>query len=425
MRAHESPTARTAAALLYAVAALTGCTGARPEEDRCAEVNAEVAACLGSDGLRLDCTLASGADVEGLAALVEGASCAELVDLVPIDGDPASALCKVLGVGCVAAVTPQPVRAPTAHPIVLVNGIDTSPLFRYDARIVATMRDRGGHDVHLAVLPPYQPPHRRAAVLWERIEAVRVATGADKVNLVCHSLGGLDCRYLVSPGGLHWDIPEGHAKLAGAVASVTTVGTAHRGTRIADVLLDLAPDDGDHAEALEDFATLVGDWFSEEALADDANLREAIAALSLDQAPAFNAEVVDAEGVLYQSWAGVSRPFGAADGEHDALLAELCALDDGTDGLAGFAAHDWMALPLIPLSDVVGLRADDDEEVLVPNDGLAAVDSARWGEFRGCLPADHMEQLGQKNLPRANVRNGFDVARFYANVAGDLAARGL
>ena len=421
------------AASLCIVAAVGSACFRAPDEDRCAEVNEALAACLGSRGLRLDCAVASEVDVDGLAALVEGRTCEELGTLIPIDGDPQSALCKVLGVGCVAAVTPEPVHAPTRFPVVLVNGIDTSPLFRYAPRIAETMRERGGHDVHLATLPPYEPPHRRAPILWDRIQEVLAETGARKVNLVCHSLGGLDCRYLASPGGLHWDVAADHQEIVATIASITTVGTAHRGTRIADVLLDLSPD-GDREQVINDFASLVGDWFSDEALAEDVHLREAIAALSLDQAPAFNAEIVDAEGIEYQSWAGVSRPFGAADGEHDLELAQLCTTSEGEDGRQGFVAHDWMALPLVPLTDIVALRADDgddddddsdDSDARTPNDGLTAVDSARWGSFRGCVPADHMEQLGQKNLPDVNVQNGFDVARFYANVAGDLAARGL
>jgi hypothetical protein len=36
-----------------------------------------------------------------------------------------------------------------------------------------------------------------------------------------------------------------------------------------------------------------------------------------------------------------------------------------------------------------------------------------------------MEQLGQHDLPDVNVRTGFDVARFYADLAADLAGRGF
>jgi triacylglycerol lipase len=342
---------------------------------------------------------------------------------MPIDGDPQSATCKLLGIGCVKPLTPKPKRSPARYPILLVNGIDTSPLFRYDERIVRMMKDVGGHRVFLATLPPYEPPYRRAPLLWERIQEVREMTGARKVNLICHSLGGLDCRYLASPGGLRWDLDVAQDAIASSVASITTIGTAHRGTRIADIVLDLLPD-GDRAQALNDFATLVGDWFTEGAIDENVDLRAAIMALSTTEAPAFNQEIIDADGVYYQSWAGYSRPFGLSPEGHDDLLGELCRTSAGEAGLEGFVHHDFMALPLIPLSDIVG-RDGADPDAITPNDGLATVASAKWGEFRGCVPADHMEQLGQRNIPDANVRNGFDVARFYANIAADLAARGF
>ena len=81
-----------------------------------------------------------------------------------------------------------------------------------------------------------------------------------------------------------------------------------------------------------------------------------------------------------------------------------------------------MALLLIPFTTTVG-QVDDPSyaQQLVPNDGLTPVTSAKWGNFRGCIPADHMEQLGQRNLPDTNVQTGFDVARFYGDVANDLA----
>ena len=78
-----------------------------------------------------------------------------------------------------------------------------------------------------------------------------------------------------------------------------------------------------------------------------------------------------------------------------------------------------MALPLVPFTSTVGGSAGE------PNDGLSSVESARWAHFRGCIPADHMEQLGERNIPDVNVENGFDVARFYTNIAGDLSKRGF
>jgi triacylglycerol lipase len=282
------------------------------------------------------------------------------------------------------------------------------------------MREAGGHRVYLATLTPYETPRRRAPELWKRIEAVRVETGATKVNLICHSLGGLDCRYLVSPAGLAADSDVARDTMARVVASITTVGTAHRGTRVADVMLGLLPD-GDQGKTVNDFATLAGDAFSPQRLESDVDLRAALRALSVTEAPAFNAEIVDADGVLYQSWAGYSRPMGTATAAHDALLADECRTSNGEVGYPAGAKHDFMALALVPFTDVAG-KSDD---AMLPNDGLATVASTRWGTFKGCIPADHMEQLGQKSIPDVNVRTGFDVARFYTNIAGDLAAQGM
>jgi triacylglycerol lipase len=409
-------------ACAFLLASASSCAPAEAREDRCARVLAQLDTCAGSPIARLDCSSVSTADLDRLDDLGQGLACQALQGVAPTDGDPLSATCRLLGVGCVASVTPAPARSPTRYPVVLVNGIDTSPLFRYAPRIVSTMRDEGGHRVFLATLTPYETPQRRAPQLWKRIDEVRAETGAAKVNLICHSLGGLDCRYLVSPNGFAADLGVAPSITADAVASITTLGTAHYGTRVADVLLGLAPDD-EHAAIVNDFATLAGDAFSPSQVDGDVHLREALRVLSTAAAPAFNAEIVDAPGVVYQSWAGYSRPLGTASAAHDALLLELCRTSDGESGLPTAGKHDFMALALVPFADVAGKQ--EDGATILPNDGVVTVASAKWGAFRGCIPADHMEQLGQHSLPDVNVRTGFDIARFYANVAGDLAGQGL
>ena len=329
-------------ALLGVAALPAGCeTSQDARAERCGALQDDLSRCTGGSFGRLDCSAVGDGDVERLAALTHNGSCAVIAGALPGDGDLLSATCRVLGVGCVEAVTPRPEYSPTRYPIVLVNGIDTSPLFRWSDRIVQVMTEMGGHDVHLATLTPYQPPRVRAPELWGRIQQVLTETGASKVNLVCHSLGGLDCRYLVSPNGLTLDLP---ATPASVVASITTVGTAHRGTRVADVTLGLSAN-ADQARITDDLAGVIGDWFGAEALRNDADLRAALRALSVAEAPAFNADIVDAEGIYYQSWAGFSRPFGVATATHDALLRELCVADEG-DGLVGFTKHDYMALVL-------------------------------------------------------------------------------
>lgn len=386
--------------------------------DRCAEVKAELDACVGTTLPAMDCSTLSDADLERIHGVTVGLSCSILAGALPLDGDYLSAACRLADVGCVAAVTPMPAARPARYPVLLVNGIDTSSLFRYSDRIVDTLADVGGQPVYLATLPAYQPPRTRAPLLWKRMQEVMSQTGASKVNLVCHSLGGLDCRYVGSPAGLSADLGDDAPRAA--IASITTVSTAHHGTRVADVLVGLVPS-GDQAKLVNDVAAWLGDWFGPASLTQDPQLLAALNALTQAEAESFNADITDDPSIYYQSFAGVSRPRGEASAEHNATVQAQCGVVDAAIfGKADLARVDYMALPLQPLSEEVATPGG----ALVPNDGLVAVESAKWGRFRGCVPADHMEQLGQHGLPDANVRNGFDVARFYANVAADLAEQG-
>jgi len=402
--------------LVLLLLVVAGCEPAGPPP--CERLKTDLSRCLGTSAARLDCSKVADADVERLESLIEGSSCEQIVSALPLDGELASATCRALGVGCVAPISPAPVAAPARYPLVLVNGIDTSPLFRYAPRIVDTLSTKGGQAVYLATLTPWEPPKVRGPELWSRVQQVLQDSGAQKVNLICHSLGGLDCRYLVSPNGLVLD--SGDASIAGKVASVTTVGTAHRGTRVADVLLGVLPDQH-RGELIDDFASVAGDWFSDQAIREDADVSAALHALSTDQAAAFNLEITDAPGVYYQSFAGFSRPFAQSNAALDSRAAAQCLPDEPSEATAAAHAVDAMSLMLAPFDQVVGTEGD----VLQPHDGLVTVTSAKWGNFRGCIPADHMEQLGQRNLPDVNVLTGVDVARFYAAVAADLAGRGL
>ncbi len=398
-------------ALLLALA-LTGCN--RDRERLCDDFLREAQACFGDQFSAVDCDQISQGDLENLTRIARDLDCQDEGWALPSDGDYLSASCRLTGVGCVGAINALPEYAPTRYPIVLVNGIDVTPLFQYDRRIVRTLTDLSGQDVHLALDTPYETPQRRALDLWETVKRVRQETGAERVNLICHSLGGLDCRYLVSPNGLRWDVGAGEDEIAGAVASITTISTAHRGTPAADAALGYLAD-GDALDASARLATSLGDAFTPEDLAEDVHLRAAIQALTTDAAAAFNAGVPDAPEIYYQSYAGFSAAFGVPKLGDEERLGELCRTEDGS-GLETFRGNfDYLATLLIPSAELID----------GPSDGLAPVASARWGHFRGCLPADHMEQLGEYRIPEVNVRTGFDIARFYGEVTADLARRGF
>ena len=412
------------ASTIATLAPLVGCTkGADEQQARCDAVNAAMESCLGKGSALFDCSTVSDADLTAAETLTSSPACSFAADQ-PIDGDETAATCRMYGVGCAQPILPATTSGATKYPLVLVNGIDTSPLFRYNQRIVDALAAQG-NKVFLATLTPYSAPPKRAPVLQARIDEVLAETGAAKVNLVCHSLGGLDCRYYASSGGLAADLGAPGGTFSAKVASITTVGTVHQGTRAAEAALGLLPA-GDATTAINSFAAFLGGWFTADALASDPDVRAALTALTPSAMKSFNAEIVDADGVLYQSFAGVTRPGGRSSPTQDAKVASECLPSDPKrdgNGLALDQGTDWIALPLEPLYAISG-NGEMDPDAVEPNDGVATVTSAHWGSFRGCIPADHMEQLGQFQLPDVNVRTGIDIASFYAAVASDLARQG-
>lgn len=114
--------------------------------------------------------------------------------------------------------------AAAGTPIVLVHGIlDNRSVFTVLRR---TLRRRGFGSVH-AVNYSFWTGDVRAAAhqLGRHVDAVREQTGAERVHVVGHSLGGLIARYHVQRMG-------GSA----AVDTLVTLGTPHGGTRTAHLL---------------------------------------------------------------------------------------------------------------------------------------------------------------------------------------------
>src|SRR5689334_6446250 len=115
------------------------------------------------------------------------------------------------------------------HPIVLVHGLggkSTYGPFDYFHGFGKLLRD-ARNTVLIPDLTPFHTMEFRARELKEQIQA---ALPEGKVNLVTHSFGGLDARYLAANFGF-----------TERVASVTTIGAPNRGTMIADIALGLVP----------------------------------------------------------------------------------------------------------------------------------------------------------------------------------------
>ncbi len=276
----------------------------------------------------------------------------------------------------VDAAPPVDPKSGAPYPIVFVHGmagfekLGAGPIKTpYWAGVVEDFEKRG-ETVYVTVTPPYDTSEVRAASLAEQIDAILEKTGKAKVNIVAHSQGGLDSRVLVSPAGLGY---------GSKVATVSTISTPHRGSRVADAVLGLV--DGVPKSVVDDLTgTLLG--LVQGTLYDidsDPHIRAQVVQLSEQyMAKTFNPTYVDATDVAYFSYAGRSNlrsGNGACDG------AEIANDPDDVD-------------PTSPMLVPTVLFLEDGNSKKNVNDGLVTVESARWGKFVQCVPADHLKEVG-------------------------------
>ena len=241
------------------------------------------------------------------------------------------------------------------------------------------------------------------------------------VNLICYAVGGVDCRFLTSPHGLYQNDPEAFERMIAKVASVTMIATPHLGTNLADALLTV-PDTTWNALAIR--GVIPGDAASN--AQREVQVRQALEGMTLAEGTALD-DILDHDDRIYaQSWAAISTAPTDAYVFAASEIDRWCIASDGTDGFVHHAGtSDVLSTVLTPVSAFAEVVEYAGRRLVVPADGLVAVASARWQNFRGCVPADHYDVIGQMNDFGADPRTGFDAQRFYSMVLTDLAERGF
>ena len=117
----------------------------------------------------------------------------------------------------------------TKYPIILVHGIAAKQLRIINAfgRIGQEL-EKEGYRVFVADTDGFGSIEHNAEQLKEYIHRIMLLTGAEKVNIIAHSKGGLDSKYMITNLGMEDN-----------VASLTTLCTPHRGSIIASKIWDL------------------------------------------------------------------------------------------------------------------------------------------------------------------------------------------
>ena len=227
----------------------------------------------------------------------------------------------------------------TKYPIVLAHGLggfdELFGVYDYWFGIPGALDD-GGATVFVTTVSQLNSTAARGEQLIDQIEQIVAITGKPKVNLIGHSHGGLDVRYVA-------------AVRPDLVASVTSVGSPHKGAALADYLRANVQNGSFTQGVLSFFAESLGTVLG--LLSGSTNPQDAIAALdSLTTAglASFNASypqgvpttacgngAATVGGIRYYSWSGTGILTNALDVSDGAMALTSFFYPEANDGLVG------------------------------------------------------------------------------------------
>ena len=261
----------------------------------------------------------------------------------------------------------------TKYPILLVHGVffRDRDVFNYWGRIPAALK-RNGAQLYYGRQQSALSVKDSAAELAVRIKEVIEETGAEKINIIAHSKGGLDSRYAIS-----------QLDCGQYVASLTTVNTPHRGCIFVDWVFDNMSEKAQQkmADTYNAASRVRGDT-APDFLSAVGDLRKSVC-------DRLNAETPDYEGVYYQSVGSVTK-----------------------NARSGRFPMD-ISYPFVKKTDG-------------ENDGLVSIESMKWGEKFHFIPANGKRGVTHSDIIDLNRENfdGFDVREFFVQLVAELKDMG-
>ena len=262
----------------------------------------------------------------------------------------------------------------TKYPLLMVHGVFFRDFryLNYWGRIPKELEKNGA--------TIYYGNHQSAASVAEsakeldaRIRQIVEETGCEKVNIIAHSKGGLDCRYMLSM-----------LDTSTYVASLTTVNTPHRGCEFADYLLTNIPE--------REKQTIANTYNSALRKLGDTNpdFIAAVTDLTASACQARNELITDVPGVYYQS---IGSKLKVAKGGRFPLNLSYLFVKK-FDGY---------------------------------NDGLVGETSFPWGENYQFVEANGRRGISHGDVIDLNRENfkGFDVREFYVGIVQKLKEKGF
>jgi triacylglycerol lipase len=227
----------------------------------------------------------------------------------------------------------------TKYPIVLCHGMagfdSLFGVLDYFYGVESALTSSGAR-VYITHVPQFSTSEARGEALLAQIENIVAISGKGKVNLIGHSHGGLDVRYVA-------------AVRPDLVASVTTVGTPHKGAELATFLNSNLKSGGFNQLVLSTLAGSLGTLLGLlSGHTDPQNAVGALASLSAQGAATFNAKypvglptttcgqgAATKNGMRFYSWGGTSPLTNILDVGDGALGVSSLVYHESNDGLVG------------------------------------------------------------------------------------------
>lgn len=261
----------------------------------------------------------------------------------------------------------------TKYPILMLHGVGFRDFkyVNYWGRIPKVLSENGAV-IYFGNQEAFATIEHNGKQIMHRILEICEQQHCDKVNIIAHSKGGLDARYVISA-----------CDMGKHVASLTTISTPHKGCRFVDVLIFIVPD------RIYRYLAHIFDGFFHRIGDKHPDFYTATHQFSTTWAKRFNEEIKDDENVYYQSYMSLMH---------------------------GAFSHKLLTIPYLFIKLVDG-----------KSDGLVSEESAKWGNFRKTFENEHYRGISHGDiidLTREDYK-GFQVCETYVDIVKELKDKGF
>ena len=255
------------------------------------------------------------------------------------------------------------------YPVVLVHGIfahDRESLITFWGRIPETLTKMGVR-VFLGNTDAWGDYISNSFILKETIESLLYETKKEKVNIIAHSKGGIDSRYLI------WKYGFGDK-----IASLTTINTPHHGAELADLIYNKKIM---HSKLIKKALNIFGELYGD----TNPNMYNVNYHLTTVKMKEFNEKITTDSRVYYQSL--------------------YSTMDNAFDDVMFFYTHNYI------------------KKISGENDGVVSGNSARWGnniiKIDGSISHAEIVDYKKKEV------SGINIPDIYTNIINELSEKGF